>query len=114
MSPAQSSAAPQSIFPVARTSTVDLIAIALRNAIYSGALEVGSPIREVEMATQLGVSRSPLREAAQRLVQERLLTAVPGRGLRVTKINADEVYDLYSARRAVEIEAVKQLSSDPD
>lgn len=114
MSPAQISRAPQSIFPVARTSTVDLIAIALRNAIYSGALEVGAPIREVEMAKQLGVSRSPLREAAQRLVQERLLTAVPGRGLRVTKITAGEVHDLYSARRAVEIEAVKLLSSEPD
>lgn len=109
MAQAQLSQAPQSVFPVARTSTVDLIAIALRNAIYSGALEVGSPIREVEMAAQLGVSRGPLREAMQRLVQERLLTAVPGRGLRVSIISAEHVPDLYRARSAVEGEAVRQL-----
>src|SRR5690625_399440 len=107
MAQAHLSQAPQSVFPVARTSTVDLIAIALRNAIFSGALEVGTPIREIEMAAQLGVSRSPLREAMQRLVQERLLTAVPGRGLRVSTITADHVADLYHARAAVEGEALR-------
>lgn len=109
MAQGQRSQAPQSIFPVARTSTVDLIAMALRNAIYSGALEVGTPIREVEMAKQLGVSRSPLREAMQRLVQERLLRAVPGRGLWVSTIDGDEVLDLYFARAAVESEAIRIL-----
>ena len=113
MAKAQPSQAPQSVFPVPRTSTVDLIAIALRNAIYSGALGVGSPIREVEMAGQLGVSRSPLREAMQRLVQERLLTAVPGRGLRVSLIGAEHVPDLYRARSAVECEAIRQLAALP-
>lgn len=117
MAPTQRSQAPQSIFPVARTSTVDLIAIALRNAIFSGALEVGAPIREVEMAKRLGVSRSPLREAMQRLVQERLLTAIPGRGLRVSVINAEHVADLYLARAAVESKAISVLTkraSQPD
>src|SRR5690625_5100530 len=109
MAQAHLSQAPQSVFPVARTSTVDLIAIALRNAIYSGALEVGSPIREVEMAAQLGERRSPLREAMQRLVQEPLLTGVPGRGLRLSTISAEHVPDLYRARSAVEGEAVRQL-----
>src|SRR5690625_900470 len=114
MTPAQLSQAPQSITPVARTSTVDLIAISLRNAIFSGALDVGSPIREVEMAAQLGVSRSPLREAMQRLVQERLLTAVPGRGLRVSRISAEQVPDLYRARAAVEGEAIRLLAPTID
>lgn len=113
MPQSQLSRAPQSVFPVARTSTVDLIAIALRNAIFSGALEVGTPIREIEMATQLGVSRSPLREAMQRLVQERILTAVPGRGLRVSVIKAENVPDLYHARAAVESEAVRLIAKDP-
>lgn len=114
MAQAHLSQAPQSVFPVARTSTVDLIAIALRNAIFSGALEVGTPIREIEMAAQLGVSRSPLREAMQRLVQERLLTAVPGRGLRVSTITAEHVADLYHARAAVEGEALRLLAFDGD
>lgn len=114
MAQAQLSRAPQSLFPVPRTSTVDLIAVALRDAIFSGALEVGAPIREVEMAGQLGVSRSPLREAMQRLVQERLLSAVPGRGLRVSLIGAEHVPDLYRARTAVEAEAIRQLAASPN
>ncbi|GAA1731444.1 GntR family transcriptional regulator [Isoptericola hypogeus] len=91
--------------PVTRPSTVDLITVELRNAIYSGALPVGSPIREVEMSGQLGVSRGPFREAAQRLVQEGLLLSSPGRGLRVVQIGRDRVRALYEARATVETSA---------
>ena len=91
--------------PVTRPSTVDLIARELRDAIYSGALRVGSPIREVEIAGQLGVSRGPFREAAQRLVQEGLLTATPGRGLSVVTIGRDRIPALYAARTSVETAA---------
>ncbi|MFD4292879.1 GntR family transcriptional regulator [Rhodococcus sp. NPDC058505] len=94
-----------SLSPVTRPSTVDLITTELRNAVYSGALPVGSPIREVEMSGQLGVSRGPFREAAQRLVQEGLLRATPGRGLSVARIGRDRVRALYEARLAVETSA---------
>lgn len=94
-----------SLSPVTRPSTVDLIAVELRNAVYSGALPVGSPIREVEMSGQLGVSRGPFREAAQRLVQEGLLRATPGRGLSVVRIGPDRVRALYEARTSVETTA---------
>src|SRR5690606_7701249 len=59
-----------------------------------------------------GVSRGPLREAAQRLVQEGLLTATPGRGLRVTTIAPHEVADVYEARLAVEGHAVFRIVRD--
>jgi len=106
--------APSSVFPLARASTVDLIATELRAAIFSGALPVGSSLREVEISTQLGVSRSPLREAAQRLVQEGLLTAVPGRGLRVTVIPPAELVDLYIERLAIEAQAVRIICESSD
>lgn len=102
-----------SVFRVARKSTVDLIAIELREAIFTGALPAGSSIGEVEIAAQLGVSRSPLREAAQRLVQEGLLVSIPGRGLHVRTIGDDEIVDLYVARLAVEAQAVRILVADP-
>ena len=102
-----------SVFRVARPSTVDLIAVELRNAIFSGALPVGAPIVEIEIASQLGVSRSPLREATQRLVQEGLLTPQPGRGLHVTRIDPAHVGDLYRARIAVEGEAIRVIAADP-
>ena len=85
---------------VRRPSTVDLIAVELRNAIYSGTLLPGSSVREAEVASQLGVSRGPLRESAQRLVQEGLLVARPGAGLRVATVGADQVAELYAARLA--------------
>lgn len=64
------------VLPLARTSTVDLVAEELRSAIYAGTLAVGAALREVEISAQLGVSRGPLREAAQRLVQEGLLLSL--------------------------------------
>ncbi|MGI6878297.1 GntR family transcriptional regulator [Microbacterium sp. gxy059] len=104
--------APASVFRVARTSTVDLIAIELRNAIYSGALAVGASLGEAEISAQLGVSRGPFREAAQRLVQEGLLTAIPGRGLRVSQIPPESVGDVYEARLAIEAQAVRRIVQD--
>jgi DNA-binding GntR family transcriptional regulator len=102
------------VLRVHRPSTVDLIATELRNAIYSGALAVRSPLREVEIARQLGVSRSPLREAAQRLVQEGLLTAKPGQGMRVAVIGEDRLDDLFEARVAVESHAARMIIDKHD
>lgn len=103
-----------SLLRVPRSSTVDLIATELRKAIYAGTLPAGSPLREVEVARQLGVSRSPLREAAQRLVQEGLITASPGRGMRVAVVEADDLHDLYRARAAVEFESIRLLTLHRD
>ncbi|MDQ0643620.1 GntR family transcriptional regulator [Microbacterium murale] len=100
---------PISMVRVARPSTVDLITAELRKAIFTGALPVGSPIGEVEMSSQLGVSRSPLRESTQRLVQEGLLTASPGRGMRVSVIGPEHVADVYDARLAIESQAVRLI-----
>lgn len=100
---------PISMVRVARPSTVDLITAELRSAIFTGALPVGSPIGEVEMSSQLGVSRSPLRESTQRLVQEGLLTASPGRGMRVSVIGPEHVADVYDARLAIEGQAVRLI-----
>lgn len=95
---------------VRRPSTVDLIAVELRNAIYGGTLLPGSSVREAEVASQLGVSRGPLRESAQRLVQEGLLVARPGAGLRVVTVGVDQVAELYAARLAIEGAAVRHLA----
>ncbi|MGO2111734.1 MAG: GntR family transcriptional regulator [Pseudoclavibacter sp.] len=103
---------PSPVLRLTRTSTVHLIAVELRKAIFTGALSVGAQLGEVELAAQLGVSRGPLREAAQRLVQEGLLTSTPGRGLQVTRISAEEVGDVYEARLAIEGQAVERIIRD--
>ncbi|GGD45296.1 putative transcriptional regulator, GntR family protein [Microbacterium faecale] len=106
--------AARSVVPVSRMSTVDLIVIELRKAILAGNLAVGAPLGEVEIASQLGVSRGPLREAAQRLVQEGLLVSVPGRGMRVRRILSTEVPDLYESRLALESHAARRLAQRPE
>lgn len=88
---------------------MDLIATRLRQAIFDGTLPPGSPLAEAELAEQLGVSRGPLREAAQRLVQENLLSTTRRRGLTVTVLDAAAIADVYLARAAVERAACRRL-----
>lgn len=104
----------RAVVALERLSTVHLVVVELRKAILAGDLPVGGPIGEVEIAAQLGVSRGPLREAAQRLVQEGLLVSLPGRGMRVRRIEPEEVGDLYEARLAIEGHAARRLAQRPD
>lgn len=91
---------------------MDLIAARLRQAIFEGTLPAGAPLGEAELAEQLGVSRGPLREAAQRLVQERLLTTTRRRGLAVVSMDAAAVADVYLVRTAVECAACRLVLRD--
>ncbi|WP_306371277.1 GntR family transcriptional regulator [Nocardiopsis sp. CC223A] len=88
--------------PVPRRSTAELIAEQLRSAIMYGSLAPGDQLGEADLAGRLGVSRGPLREAMQRLVQEGLLRSERHRGLFVRELTADDVRDIYVARLAVE------------
>jgi DNA-binding GntR family transcriptional regulator len=97
--------------PLRRDSTPERIAAQLRSGIVSGRLAPGQALREVEIARQLGVSRGPVREAFQRLIQEGLLEAHPARGVFVPQLAADDIADLYLARGAVEIAAAQVLAA---
>ena len=92
---------------VVRSSTIDLIADQLRNAIYSGSLEPGQSINEVRTAELLVVSRPSLREALQRLISEGVMTHSPGRGVRVRRMAEADIDDVYAVREAVETQAVR-------
>lgn len=95
--------------PVFRSSTVDMIAERIREAILNGTLPPGTTLGEADMAHQLGVSRGPLREGMQRLVQEGLLTTVRRRGLGVVTMTDEDVADVYLMRSAIERAAARQL-----
>lgn len=88
--------------PVPRRSTAELIADQLRSAIMYGSLSPGDQLGEADLAGRLGVSRGPLREAMQRLVQEGLLRSERHRGLFVRELASEDVRDIYTARLAVE------------
>ncbi len=95
--------------PVSRESTAAIVADRLRAAITRGTFPPGTQLGEVDLAARLGVSRGPLREAMQRLVQEGLLRSERHRGLFVVDLGIEDVHDVYAARLAVEQAAVRQL-----
>jgi DNA-binding GntR family transcriptional regulator len=80
---------------------------ALRDAIVSGQLEPGRQISENELAARLGVSRTPIREALQRLREERLVAVVPQYGTFVTHISESAVSDAQFVREALECAAIR-------
>jgi DNA-binding GntR family transcriptional regulator len=100
--------------PLERVPTSSRIADQLREAVMSGALPQGSQVGEVPLAEQLGVSRGPVREAMQRLVQEGLLRSVPHRGIFVAELTDSDVRDIYDARLAVESAAMLMIMRRPD
>lgn len=101
--------------PVNRESTAAFIARQLREAIMNGSLPPGTQLGETELASQFEVSRGPLREAMQRLVSEGLLRSERHRGLFVIDLEPEDVRDIYTARLAIEREAVlRVLHGDPE
>jgi DNA-binding GntR family transcriptional regulator len=67
----------------------------------------GERLNELEIARRLGVSRTPLREALNRLNVEGFLTFTPGRGFFCRELDAHEIFDLYELRKAIEIAAIR-------
>ena len=79
---------------------------ALRDSIVSGELAPGQRLIEMQIAEQLQVSRTPIREAIRQLQREELVTADEMGWLRVTTVSAKEAAHLYDCRLALETLAV--------
>jgi DNA-binding GntR family transcriptional regulator len=95
--------------PVNRDSTAGIIAGQLRAAIMNGALPPGTQLGETDLAARFQVSRGPLREAMQRLVQEGLLRSERHRGLFVIELEPADVFDIYVTRNAIEQAAARLI-----
>lgn len=82
----------------------------LRSAIVAGRLAPGQKLSESEVAGQLGVSRTPAREALASLRDEGLVAIVPQFGTFVTTISEQSVADAVFARTALECAAVRLIA----
>jgi len=82
----------------------------LREQIVRGDLD-GQALDEVSLARSLGASRTPLREAFQRLAQEDLIEIVPGRGAAVRRITVQDVREIGELRLFLEPEAARLAAS---
>lgn len=88
--------------PIQRESTPSRIASEIRAAITDGRLSPGTQLTEIPLADRLGVSRGPIREAVQRLIQEGLLLSDRHRGVFVVNLEPAEILDLYLTREIIE------------
>lgn len=94
--------------PLDRLPLREQIIAAIRNAIIEGRFLPGSKIPETEIADELGVSRTPIREAFQMLQQQGLIEIRPKSGTFVASLNRAEAEDGLHVRAALEELAVRQ------
>jgi DNA-binding GntR family transcriptional regulator len=101
----KSAAAPVAATPLPRTTVRETALRTLRDMIVGGRFPVGQALRQDELAAQLGISRTPLREAFQTLATEGLVRLDPHRGAVVTKPSVQQLLDTYEIREALEVVA---------
>ena len=89
-------------------SLTDEIAAIVRDRILKGEYEIGEKIKENQIATELRVSRTPIREAFKLLENEGLIDYIPNRGCFAKGFTKQDVDDIYAVRAALEILAVER------
>lgn len=90
------------VAPLRRRRLVDDAALSLRDAILNGRFLPGARLRQTDLADQLGISRTPIREALGRLQQEGLVDLLQGGGVRVCILDLDEAAQLYDLREVLD------------
>jgi GntR family transcriptional regulator, rspAB operon transcriptional repressor len=83
----------------------------MRRAIVNLHLAPGSNVNEKLICDQLGISRTPLREAILQLQSENLVTVIPNSGTYVSKIDLQSVFDGQLVRDALELKVVRLAAS---
>jgi len=74
----------------------------LKNAILNGVYKPGDSLIEMKVAKEMGVSRTPVREAIRQLELEGLVTSIPNKGVVVEGISEKDIEDIYTIRKMME------------
>ena len=85
----------------------DVVFNTLREAILKGDLKPGERLMELQLASKLGVSRTPIREAIRMLEQEGLAVTMPRKGAEVAKMTLKDMEDVLEIREALDELAVR-------
>jgi GntR family transcriptional regulator, rspAB operon transcriptional repressor len=88
--------------PISKTSLAESVYQRILEAILTGMLPGGTELNEVTLAGELGVSRTPVHEALQRLVADGLVEHLPNRRDRVAQFSRDDVREIYEMRIILE------------
>ena len=90
------------VIPIRRIRLVDEASRIVRDAILEEKLAPGTRLRQAELANQLGISRTPLRESLMKLEQEGLIARLPRGGLTVVELELAEAIELYEIREMLD------------
>ena len=85
-----------------RKTLKEQIVDSIKESIASGELRPGEKICETKMADELGISRTPLREAIQALESEGLLSVIPRKGAVVSEFSSKDIEDIYEIKARLE------------
>lgn len=86
----------------------------IRKSILDGTYPLGAQLNEMDLAATFGVSRGPVREGLQRLIQEGLLNSEPHRGVFVPELNDSDISDIYFVRKSLELAAMRRVMALAD
>ncbi|MCF7941209.1 MAG: GntR family transcriptional regulator [Spirochaetia bacterium] len=84
----------------------------LKANIVNGSLTPGQRIQELQIAKELNVSRSPVRNAINQLIGEGLLESVPNKSVFVRKISEHDIIEAYEFRLIIELYAVRKVAEN--
>lgn len=101
---------------MAGTTKQEFVYNTIRQRIFSGEYAPGAQLTEEQLCEDLGVSRTPVREAIRRLTSEALLETTPGIGLCVSRLRLEDLIEIYEMREGLERMAVQlfMLKAAPD
>ncbi|HRD76296.1 MAG TPA: GntR family transcriptional regulator, partial [Hyphomicrobiaceae bacterium] len=97
-----------------RSWLVDDAYAALKAAILANDYTSGQHISAQDIAARLGMSRTPVQEAALRLQQEGLLDILPKRGIRIRSLTHEDISEIYDVLIALEGHAAAMLAAQPE
>jgi DNA-binding GntR family transcriptional regulator len=96
------------VSPVIRQSLASAVAEKVRERIIRGELHEGEQLRQDALASELDVSRIPVREAFRQLEAEGLITIIANRGAVVSALSPEEIEELFELRALVECHVLRQ------
>src|SRR5688572_15704236 len=100
---------------IGRTPLRDQVYREIMELVHRGEFPPGAKIRDTTLASQLGVSRTPVREALLRLAREGVLDADMGRGFRLSRLDASEMREtgaILSALECLALGACNEISPE--
>jgi DNA-binding GntR family transcriptional regulator len=86
----------------------------LKKRIINHTLKPGEPLNESVLTKELGISKTPIREAMQQLEKEGFIENVPGKGSFVSRISIQDIREMFEIREILECEVIRRVASKGD